>query len=68
MISYDPLWRLMKKKKGSTYTLREKAGLSSSTVYRLLNNESVSTNTLDTLCKTFNCKIEDIIKYIPDTK
>lgn len=68
MISFEPLRKLMEEKKATTYTLREKAGLSSSTVYRLINNESVSTNALDALCKTFNCKINDIAEYIPDEK
>lgn len=27
---------------------------------------SVSTNTIDTLCKILDCKISDIIEYVPD--
>jgi len=68
MISYEPLWETMKRKKASTYTLQVKGEISSSTVRRLKANESVSTNTLDALCKILECEIGDIIKYLPDEK
>ena len=53
MISYEPLWQTMKQHGATTYTLQAKAGISSSTIRRMQANESVSTNTLDTLCKFF---------------
>lgn len=68
MISYEPLWETMKRKKASTYTLQVKGEISSSTVSRLKANESVSTNTLDALCKILECEISDIIKFLPDEK
>lgn len=68
MISYEPLWETMKRKKASTYTLQVKGEISSSTVRRLKANESVSTNTLDALCKILECEISDIIKFLPDEK
>ena len=39
-----------------------------STLYKFSKNEttSVSYNVINSLCKLFNCKIEDIIEYIPD--
>jgi len=66
MISYAPLWSTMEKKKASTYTLQVKGGISSSTIRRMKANESVSTNTLDALCKILDCKMHDIVEYIPD--
>ena len=66
MLSYGPLWETMKLKGATTYTLRAKGGVSGSTVLRLQKNESVSSNTFDVLCKLLDCRIEDIIKYIPD--
>ncbi len=68
MISYAPLWETMKRKKATTYTLQVKGEISSSTVRRLKANESVSTNTLDALCKILNCEISDVIKFQPDEK
>ena len=66
MISYSPLWATMERLGASTYTLQVKGGISSSTVRRLKAGESVSTNTLDALCKILNCGIDDIIEYVPD--
>ena len=65
-ISYSPLWATMERLGASTYTLQVKGGISSSTVRRLKAGESVSTNTLDALCKILNCGIDDIIEYVPD--
>ena len=67
MISYAPLWETMKKFGATTYTLQVKGGISSSTIRRLKSGESVSTNSLDALCKILNCTISDIIEYLPDT-
>ncbi len=68
MISYEPLWETMRRKNATTYTLQVKGEISSSTVRRLKANESVSTNTLDALCKILECEIGDIIKFLPDEK
>lgn len=66
MISYAPLWETMKRKNATTYTLQVKGEISSSTVRRLKANESVSTNTLDALCRILDCELDDIITYLPD--
>ena len=69
LISYAPLWETMKRRGATTYTLRNKGdynNISGSTILRLQKNESVSTNTLNSLCKTLNCELSDIAEYIPD--
>ena len=70
MISYDPLWETMRRKGFTTYTLRNKGdenSISGSTLLRLQNGESVSTNTLDALCKILNCPLSDIVVFKPET-
>ena len=69
LISYAPLWETMKMRGATTYTLRNKGeydNISGSTILRLQKNESVSTNTLNSLCKILNCELSDIAEYIPD--
>ena len=66
MISYAPLWRTMEQQGATTYTLQVKGQISSSTVRRLKNGESVSTNNLDALCKVLWCDLTDVISYVPD--
>lgn len=66
MISYDPFWKTMKERGATTYTLQVKGQISSSTIRRLKAGDSVSTNTLDALCKILQCDLADIVLYLPD--
>lgn len=66
MISYEPLWNTMKKRGATTYTLQAKGNISSSTIRRLKKGDSVSTNTLDALCKLLDCTVNDILVYVPE--
>ena len=66
MISYAPLWKTMQDRGATTYTLVVKGNISSSTLRRLKAGESVSTNTLDSLCKILNCDICDVIAFVSD--
>ena len=69
MISFEPLWETMKRKKATTYTLRNKGKpytVGTRTIKRMRENSSVSTNTLDAICKILGCQIADIIEFIPD--
>ncbi len=68
MISYAPLWETMQKRGATTYTLQVKGGVSSSTIRRLKAGESVSTNTLEALCKILSCTLQDIVEYLPDDR
>lgn len=70
MISYEPLREILKTRGISSYYLRNKCGdncLDSKTIQRLMNDQSVSTNTLNALCNILNCELSDIAKFSPDT-
>ena len=66
MIVFDKLWQVMERKGVSTYKLREECGIDSKTIRRLRANENIETKTLNKLCSVLDCKIEDIMEYIPD--
>lgn len=68
MISYAPLWKTMEEKAVTTYALRYKHNIGGGTIQRLKRNDTISTNTLDMLCKIMNCTLPDIAEYIPDTQ
>ena len=68
MISYAPLWETMRRQKATTYTLQVKGGISSSTIRRIKAGDSISTNSLDALCRILDCTIPDIIEYLPDQR
>ncbi len=66
MIIYDRLWETMKKRGISQYKLIKEYKVSRGLLDKLRKNACVTTYTLETLCKILDCKIEDIVEYIPD--
>ena len=46
----------------------QKTGIGQSTLSTIRNNKNIniSIHTLNKLCKYFNCKISDLLEYIPD--
>ncbi len=69
MISFAPFRSLIKERNISTYYLRNKCGdynLDSKTIKRLMNDESVSTYTLNSLCHILHCDITDIMTFYLD--
>jgi len=66
LIVFDKLFVLMQQKGVTTYWLREKCGIDSKTVRRLKANDNMETKTLNKLCAVLDCKVEDIMEYIPD--
>jgi len=65
MISYAPLFETMKRKGITSYQL-EKAGFSRSTYYSIKQGNSISTNTVDQLCKILKCPVSDVIEFIDE--
>lgn len=63
MISYEPLWRTMKEKGITTYTLIYKQGFSAYTVTNLKRNKSITMNTMEKLCRVLQCTPNDIVEF-----
>ncbi len=66
MISYDRLWKTLKEKNISQYKLINEYGIDNAQLHRLRHNMVLKTVTLDSLCRILDCRIEDIMEYIPD--
>lgn len=66
MISYEPFYKTIKEKEISTYKLINTYGISRSLIDRLKHNKPISTVTLNDLCTILNCRVEEILLYIPD--
>lgn len=64
MISYQPLWITLKRKKISQYQLIKEYNVSAGQLSRLRANQNVSTHTIDMLCKILDCRVEDIMIYV----
>lgn len=66
MISYEPFYETLFKKGITEYHLIYKEGFSANTIHRIKHGEAISTKTLDALCYTLNCEVDEIIKHIKE--
>lgn len=63
MIVYDNLWKTLKSRGISQYTLIKEYKISPAQITRLKRNEFVSTHTINMFCKILDCNVEDIMTY-----
>jgi len=69
MITFQPFRDIVKERKISTYYLRNKCGyfnINPSTLARLMVDQPVSTNTINSLCNILQCNCTDIMEFTPD--
>ncbi len=66
MISYEPFWRTLHLSTESTYTLIKNHHISSSTIDKLRKNKPINTTTINDFCRILNCRVEDVMEYIPN--
>ena len=65
-ICYDRLWKLLIDKKTNRTELKETSGISFNVLARLGKNEPVSFESIEKICFTLNCNIEDIVEIQRD--
>lgn len=61
--SYKPLWKLLIDRNMTKTELRELTKISTATLAKMGKDEYVSMEILETICKTLNCRIENVIEY-----
>ena len=66
--SYDRLWKLLIDKKLKKTSLIEVAHIHSNTLARMSKNEPISMEALGKLCTALDCRIEDIVEFVPEEK
>ena len=65
-VSYKKLWKLLIDKDMMKKDLQVKANISWATVTKMSNNETVSMEVLMKICQALDCRIEDIVEFVPD--
>ena len=65
-ISYNGLWKLLIDSGMNKGDLCKKTGLSSSTMAKMTNGESVKLSVLERICKELNCNFADLVDYVPE--
>ena len=61
-LNYNKLWKLLIDKNIKKSDLEKLAGISRSTITKLVNCENVHTDVLVRICKALNCEIGDIVE------
>ena len=68
MVVYHPFWDTLRQSNESTYTLINKYHISSSTIDKLRKNKPLNTTTINDLCRILNCRVEDVMRYVPSNE
>lgn len=66
MIKYDRLWVTLSEKNISQYKLIRDYGIDKAQLHRLRKNMVVKTMIINNLCRILNCRVEDIMEYVPE--
>ena len=65
MVSYKPFWNTLRESRETTYTLIKNHRISSSTLDKLRKDKPLNTTTINDLCRILNCRVQDVMDYIP---
>ena len=67
-VNYNKLWKMMIDKKMTKTELTNLAGISTNAMAKLGKNEDVRVNILEKLCTSLDCKLDDIVEFVPNSK
>lgn len=67
-VNYNRLWKLMIDRNLLKKDLTALAGISTNAMAKMGKGENVSTEVLCKICNALNCRIEDIVEFIPDNE
>ena len=64
-VSYNRLWKMMVDRNLSKTELTHLAGISTNAMAKLGRNEDVRVRVLERLCTTLDCRLDDIVEFVP---
>ena len=65
-VSYKKLWHLLIDRDMNKQDLKRLTGLSPASVAKLTKGDTVTTDTLEKVCRALKCDISDIMEFIFD--
>lgn len=66
LISYRPFYQTLLRKGITEYNLIYKQGIDANLIHRMKHGKPITTTTLNTLCEILNCRVEEVLEYVPD--
>ncbi len=67
-VSYNKLWKMLIDKDINKTELTRLAGITTNAMAKLGRNEDVRVKTLEKLCTSLDCKLDDIMEFVPENK
>lgn len=67
-ISYKKLWKLLIDRDMKKKELCELAGISSSSITKMVHNENVNTEIVARICNALQCGVGDIMEIVQETE
>ena len=65
-VSYKKLFHLLVDRDMTAVQLQQQAGYSANNTTRLRKNIYISLESVEKICKALDCKVDDIVEFIPD--
>lgn len=65
-VSYKKLFHMMIERDMTNAQLLEQAGFSANIITRLKRGSYISLQSIESICRVMNCKVDDIVEFIPD--
>lgn len=66
MITYKPLFHMLIERNMTKSQLRKAVGFGTNQLAAMSKNEYIALETVDKICRYMDCRIEDVIAYVPD--
>ena len=65
-VSYKKLFHMMIEKDMTNAQLMKKAGFSANIITRIKRGGYISLESIESICRVFDCKIDDILEFVED--
>ncbi|MCQ4689101.1 helix-turn-helix domain-containing protein [Clostridium sp. SL.3.18] len=67
-VQYNKLFKMMIDRKMTNNQLAEQARISLNIITRLKRDEYIAMQTIEKICITLGCGVDDILEFIPESK
>ncbi len=65
-VSYKKLFHMLIDRNMTAAELQKEAGYSANISTRMRRDEYVSLDSIEKICRVLDCKVDDIVEFIPD--
>lgn len=65
-VSYKKLFHLLIEKDMTNAQLQQQAGFSANIITRLKRNGYISLESVESICRVLDCKVDEILEFVPD--